>query len=447
MRSRHILDLDFWLILFSLVIVRLAYFLGYSRSPLVNLVCLLPFIFVVIKNLALLFNNQQIKKINLSLFVAFCAYLLLLGIAFLRSALSDRYSFVATMGKYALWLTLSVFAFLSFTRIDKPDSHFYLNAVFYGLVLYIAVNVVTYLAGFQNPEELYFSARPALMLKALGISLNRVNFPFSSGINTFGLVAAAGLVVSSIKMIFSPGRGEKIVSLLGALLCLGVILVVDSRGALVFALFTIFLAVGFPARSVKLWRWIPLAAPLLPLLVIFVQRYLPFEVFQDLMRNPNLTEIDLLSGRQQIWTIILEQFRVFDWVHLIGYGYHGQVLSGLSQNYAFLFSNFVFGETASAHNFALQSLLDFGYFGLIIVYWMLLSMSFRLAKLVAANPKASLYKAAFFLFFYFMLAGSTEIVLTPDFIEIYVIFLLLCGFALVAIPAPVSPEMQRRRGN
>ena len=434
MRNRLPIDLDFWMILFSLTIVRLAYFLGYSRSPLFNLVCMLPFVLVVVKNLALLLKNQQIKKVNINMTVAFIFYLVLMGFAFLRSALSDQYSFVATVGKYGLWLTLSVFSFLTFTRIDRPRTDLYLNAVFYGLILYIGINVATYLMGFQNPEVLYYSARPALMLKALHISINRVTFPFSSGINTFGIIAASGLVVSSIKMVHSIGRGEKILGFLGALLCLGAILAVDSRGPLVFALFTILLASIFPAKSVKLWRWIPLVAPLLPLIVIIVQKYLPFEVFIDLMRDQTTNQIDLLSGRQQIWTVILDHFKVFDWIHLIGYGYHGQVLSGLSQNYAFLFSNFVFGETASAHNFALQTLLDFGYTGLLVVYWLILSLSFRLAKLVEDNQKASLYKAAFFLLFFFVLVGSTEIVLTPDHYEIYVIFLFLCGFALVPSP-------------
>ncbi len=431
MPNRFHLDLDFWVILFSLVIIRLAYFLGYSRSPLFNLVCMLPFVLVVIKNLALLFRSQQIKKVNPNLLAAFCVYLVLLGIAFLRSALSDQYSFVAMVGKYGLWLTLSVFSFLSFTRIDRPIKGIYLNAVFYGLILYILVNVVTYVLGFENPEDYFLSARPALMLKALHINLNRVTFPFSSGLNTFGIVAAAGLVVASLKMVFSRSRGEKVLGLLSALVCLGAILAVDSRGALVFALFTILLAVIFPTRAVKLWRWIPLVAPLLPLFVIFVQNYLPFELFQDLMRNPTAYEVDLLSGRQQIWTIILDQFKDFDWNHLIGYGYHGQVLSGLSQNYAFLFSNFIFGETASAHNFALQTLLDFGYVGFIAVYWLILSLSFRLAWLVKVNTSEPQAKIAFFLFFFIVLAGSTEIVLTPDHVEIFVLFIFLCGYALV----------------
>ena len=81
-----------------------------------------------------------------------------------------------------------------------------------------------------------------------------------------------------------------------------------------------------------------------------------------------------LSGRPFIWSIIFISLSQFQPQHLVGFGAYGQVASGVSLQYAFLFPPTLIG--ASAHNTLLQLVLDTGYLGAalyLFLSWRVLS--------------------------------------------------------------------------
>jgi O-antigen ligase len=439
---------DYWVLIFGLIIFKIPTFLGKTESIYARIICLIPFLISIFINFLKLLKRNKLN-FNKQLFILFFFYLCIWGFAVLRSAFSGYFSFFSTFGNYFIWITFSLFGFLTFSVNNSPEKAVvYQKAIGYCLILYIVVNSITQIIGFVNQEEVYLSARPAVMLQYLGIFTDRVLFPLSSGINTEGLIAGASLCVSFLMLINSPVNKDRIFGTFGTLFSLYVIFLTDSRGALLFAGLTIFIAIVFKKRTVKLWRWLPLFTPVLPLMLLSIQKFFPESIVEALSRSSLISGSEILSGRQQIWNGILDHLKNFQLIHLFGYGYHGQLTSGISQSYSYLFTNFVSRELASAHNFILQTVIEIGYIGLIITFLLIISLTFSLAKLTINNPKDFIFNSLFFLLFYLVLTGTTETVLTPDHQELFFIFILIwaaTGVTLSITSSKNFPNMDGKR--
>ncbi|HCS40039.1 MAG TPA: hypothetical protein DIW44_10710 [Anaerolineaceae bacterium] len=431
---------DYWILIFGIIIYKLPTFLGYSDSIAVRIMCLSPFWVSIFINIILLINTNKLLFDKKS-FIIFFLYLCLWGVAVLRSAISSYFSVASTFGNYFIWITFALFGILSLTRNSSEEKiKTYREVIYLGLILYIVVNSVTQLLGFINQKEIYLSLRPAVMLQFVGISTFRVLFPFSSGINSEGMIAGAGLCVSALLFFFNSTNSKKVIGGIGIIFSLYEILLTDSRGALFFAAITIFIAIVFSAKSIIFWRWLPLFTPAIPLFLLAVQKIIPLKFIEALSRNSVISGTEIFSGRQLIWNGILDHFNHFQFIHLFGYGYHGQQISGISTSYSYLFTNFISSELATAHNFLLQTLIELGYIGLIIVFWLVTSLFFSLAKLIKNNPKDITFRILFFLIFFLVLAGTTETTLTPDHQEIFFIFILIWATVGVSLSKKQTPQ-------
>jgi hypothetical protein len=434
------LGFDYWVILFGLIIFKLPVLIGYNQSLAVRLICLAPFILVIVKNSLFVIINHSVE-FDKKIFLIFILYMSVLGISILRSSFNNYFSIRTTLGNFTIWLTFALFSFLTFACIiSNAKAKYFREAIYYGLIIYVIINVLAYLLGFTNQEDLYITSRPAIMLQFFNISIFRVLFPLASGINTFGIIAGATLCISVLLFANSSEKKNKTIGLIGAGFSFYSILLTDCRGGLFFAVATIAVSVIFPTKYVKYWRWLPLIAPFLPLLYIFIQENIPLWIIQGLLRTPFLGNVDILSGRQQIWISILDHFRNFQIIHLFGYGYRGDIMAGITQEYSYLFTNFVNSDWVTGHNFVLQTIMEIGYFGLFIVLWFISTITFSLSKLILANPDDYSQKIIFFLMFFLVLAGTTETVLTPYHQELFFIFLLIASSVGVSLPREYKPQ-------
>ncbi len=418
---------DYWVILFGLVFIKLPSITGGNQLISIRLATLAPFFFVIFKNLLFLFTNKTVrfnKRILAGLFVYMC----LLGISVVRSYFSQSFSLSTTFGNYLIWCTFASFSFFVFTRSsNQKKSRNLKKAIYYGIVIYVAVNVITYFLGLSNQDELYITSRPAIMLQFFNIISSRVLFPLASGINSFGIIAGASLCISVLLSVYSKSIKDKIIGITGSGFSIFAILVTDCRGSLFFAIFTLCIALILPKKIILIFRWLPIFAPLIPFIYIFIQRNIPFWIIQGLLRTPFFGNVDLLSGREYIWTTIINHFEEFRFLHLFGYGYHGEAISGLAQDYSYLFTNFVNSEWVTGHNYFLQTLLEIGYLGILIALWLLIKITTSLANELEEDPNEITNIVLFFLMIYFILAGTTETVLTTYHLELFYIFMLIFG--------------------
>jgi O-antigen ligase len=146
-----------------------------------------------------------------------------------------------------------------------------------------------------------------------------------------------------------------------------------------------------------------------------------------------------LSNRPVIWQFGLDEFRQFKPVHLVGYGFRGQLVSGLSSQYSCLFKSYLRPQYASLHNIWLQILIDTGYLGLAITFSLAALLAYSLAKLFLLTG-SRVFQGMLTLCLFIIMAGTMEASLSPDYYVLFPVFYIL------AVPLLFSErEMQPAR--
>ena len=101
---------------------------------------------------------------------------------------------------------------------------------------------------------------------------------------------------------------------------------------------------------------------------------------QSIARNQS--DIGTFANRAVIWSSVYDEFSEFKARHLIGYGFKGQVASGIAKKNASLFAQRLDDvEGKTVHNFILQYQLDTGYLGVICIILLYISLQYALQNL------------------------------------------------------------------
>jgi len=442
--KRYLLNIDYWVLISCLLLLRLPIALGYRQQPAARLLFLLPLVLVSSKNLLLTLFKSRIR-FSKSLLILFLFFSLILAFAFVRTILSDIFPTSTILGNFFIWVLIAIFGFTLFTAApDEQTRIIYRRGIFIAISLYFIFNLTLYSLGFQSPEVLYVNSTKAVLLNSVGINLNRALFPTAGGINSFGTTAGIGLVACFV-ILTMPGskRVDQIISVFGGLSSFAIIIYTDSRGTLAYTSLLIFLILILPKMIYGLLRWLPVIAPLLPLTLLSVLRLLPETVVSTLSRSGS--DLTNMSNRLVIWNIVLDELINFKWIHLIGFGYRGQVLSGLSRSYSFLFTSYTSSEIASAHNSLLQSVLEVGYLGSFLFIALLFLLMGKLAQTTQRNRNDYTPKAMLFVLAYLILSGITEAVFSPDYQEIFTVFIFIwaaTGTMYIELLRPQKPIME-----
>ncbi|NMB55689.1 MAG: O-antigen ligase family protein [Leptolinea sp.] len=283
-------------------------------------------------------------------------------------------------------------------------------------------NVILYFLGAQQDYDFYFKQVTAVMARSLGIYINRVVFPTAPGINSFGIIAGAGAVVSTIFLISQKKMFLRLSGFFGLLSSIFVMILTDSRGALVYGLIVVLLSL-FPYQAITRYlRWSGTVSPLFPFAVMTVLGIIPTSISNTFSRpTANPLSNSIISGRLFIWDVVLDYFRTFNLSHFTGLGYRGQAAVDISSRYSSLFKFAYAPEFAGAHNQIFQTLIETGYSGILLV---LIAITITLYRLSREEHDIA-GKTMFFVLIYFIFAGITESVLTLESFESTLIFLMI----------------------
>ena len=183
-------------------------------------------------------------------------------------------------------------------------------------------------------------------------------------INGMGVVAAVGLVAAALLALNTKGL-ERRVGIVGALTCLVALLLTDTRAAIVLSIIVIILM-----ATIKRTRIALLFVVAIPFSSWIIKVVLSFLSATGLATpiSRSARDVSTGNGRTFIWEAAQHQIETSGIFHtLFGYGANGQVTSGASRLYAYLFEALPSPLFVHVHNFGLQTLLDMGLAGLVLV--------------------------------------------------------------------------------
>jgi hypothetical protein len=272
---------------------------------------------------------------------------------------------------------------------------------------YCATNLMAWMFGVSSTNYVGATQDQAQILSYFGISMARVLFPMSWGVNNFAVVAGVTMTMGLVKLA-KDGRWRSAPFLIGIpLVCL---LLTDSRAALACSVIASFAAVKAPrlSRMGLVLFWVAGA-------LIVSSDVLPSVAFGS--RQDGL---GTLTGRDLIWAAGLLELGKFEPQHILGFGHYGQFESGLSSVYGALFGGYSdHPELISLHNTYLQAVMDIGYVGLVIMFMFMFSAIKALGRLQYLHWT---YSAALAALMFLAMNGLTEV--TMSFYQPWIILLL-----------------------
>lgn len=208
----------------------------------------------------------------------------------------------------------------------------------------------------------------SVLFGLLGMEVERQIVGIAGNLQSFGYVT--GLI--GIVIFFSKTSIlHKSTSLL--FFILPTIMFLDVRGTFVFAVLSI-LGTFFMRNKIVIFSLLlfcVLSFAIIPLGLFLIN---DFEFLQVFKRNDSV----LFSVRQIVWTQVALNYNP-DWLNfLFGYGFEGSFVSGISEKYSFLFSNWKRPEMVGVHNAYLEFLINYGFIpllALILLFYQLILKS------------------------------------------------------------------------
>ncbi len=302
---------------------------------------------------------------------------------------------------------LTFFFYLLYVKTNyKVD---FVKAIFKGINIYIALNLVLLVIGVESNKSVILSDSfgDNTMLGLFGISSDRVLFPLSASIHSYGLICGSMILYNTILF-----REEKKISqFVFLVITIASLVLTDARGQIFFLL--VLLIPVFFANKLFLKNQLLIITTyvfsVVYITMILYLIYLSLDI-ELLVRSDSKT---ILSGREIIWLEFISNYKPNLLQFLIGFGNDGHLISGISSHYSYMFSNWTNPESASVHNNTFQLLLDIGFVGLTLVYYVAYSAikNFRIKYQKYGKAK---YMAPIFVINYLLLSGTTEGVMNPE---------------------------------
>lgn len=403
-------------LLFSLVLIQAPLLLGAQPPVLAYPVVLLPFVVAICS--LLMQRGRWFAHWSALLAVGYVA---LVAVAAMRADYFDVLSQNAAIRQVAQFMLVATLGLLAFVREPREAQRaLHLRALCWAPAVFVAVNVALSLAGVV-PSGRYDAATeaPATLLGLLGVNANRVLFPLSSGV--LG-IAPTATVALAICVMLALRNEQRTLAVIGALLSLYVILAIDSRGGLLFAGLALLLMVFVPRARQQGLAWVAILLPVMPIVLILMLTGLAETEAGVRLERGETEGLNTGTGRTVVWSEVYKTLARPSIDHVFGYGQLGQVKSGASVDYAYLFRDYE-GDplTNSAHNLVLQSLLDLGWFGTVCLVLLAAVVITRLSRLTHDPLHAALLAGALSL----LLLGIVQSDPTPAHPESFAFWLLV----------------------
>jgi hypothetical protein len=348
------------LLTLSLLLIRLPALIGPGTSGL----ALLP--------AALLLGGGQLllprpRRLSASRGLAFLyvALLILIVVAYYRGGQDGEIYSARQAGEEIIsLLLLGSFVFNAVLAEPDPEARRRrVLAVCFAPLAYVAANELLYFGGVRAPINSagIENPGPAQLLSLLGLSGHRIFFPFGEGLNGFGEMAGIAFITSVIALRRMEGR-LRLVGAVGIVASLYGLFAADARGPLLFALAVSLALLAVPRVLRSGATGLPLIIPFGPSIIVFALGLFAGTSVSSTFSRGNF-DFTSATGRTDVWNAVLDFLGRFDFHQLVGWGFGGQLSSGVSYTYAYVVQSNAHPEFATAHNFILQSILDVGYLG------------------------------------------------------------------------------------
>lgn len=302
-------------------------------------------------------------------------------------------------------------------------------------VLYGLANYALWTIGFKVGTYEETTIGQAVMLSQFGMTMDRVKFPLATGFNSFASLLGGLLTISLLMGLFA--KRYRLLSLVSSLLFGIMLLLIDSRSALLYPLvvgLVVFLIRKRQSIHVtKHLVWLQFAAPFL--LILTLQGLADWVGVQSVARSAE--ELHTGNSRVLIWGIALSKIATMNPVYLIGYGEYGHFASGASLLWAPFFSRFDAAELMHPHNTLLMILFDYGLVGLAGFCFLLYRVFHLLSMTWSTHRTFSLVVLGYLL--YFLLLSITE-----SFFGFYYLNTSYLLFSVVIIQAVVAEQVATR---
>lgn len=365
------------------------------------------------------------------------------AVALIRGAQDGAYvNMTSAAGKIVLYVTTIMLGMVAVTSArDTAERNQRLLAIVLAPVIYAGINLMLALGGVQNPVPPGATAgTQAQLLGFLGVAGARQQYPLSTSINLYSIVvssALAGLVVLRVR---APELLPRKVAWPAILICFYEVLSGDSRTTLAIALAVVLIFV--------IWRrfagapWIAGVMAFFPLIVIGALNVLASSGVAGLLSRggngqTNFDSFTTGTGRVFLWRGAWDVIKHFSLQDVIGWGAAGQIPSLASTHYAFVFPHQPLAYTVFTHDVVLQTILDEGYLGLLILVVLLWRTFVLLRRHLRFNPRSPA-SALVAMLLVIVLSGATEV--SPSY---YSEEVLLMVFLIAGAAAALSLE---RRG-
>ncbi|MGA0608367.1 O-antigen ligase family protein [Phenylobacterium sp. VNQ135] len=272
------------------------------------------------------------------------------------------------------------------------------------------------------------------ILSLVGLSQRRLTVTLAvTGANTIGIVSAASsflalhvaIAYPKLRWVFVPVSGISLFALI----------LTDARGPLLVLLLAMGCYALMSRRALALVAASAVAfAPFSALALNALLAGPGSLAAESITRSTTRAgELGAGTGRPIIWEAGFRWVETLRPEQMFGSGLFGHVSNGVFRDFLWIFD----GRTLSTsmHNYALQMIMDVGYFGLLASLVMLLATFGVLARSSAVEPQNAKGIMAFLLLI--QLCGYTEVVGGPYHFEVYIMLLGVVS-AVAALPSPAQ---------
>jgi hypothetical protein len=355
------------------------------------------------------------------------------ALALIRGAQDGAYvNMTSAAGKIVLYLTTIMLGMVAVSTRDTAQRNQRLLAILLAPVIYVTINLFLAVGGVQNPVPAGATAgTQAQLLSFIGIAGARQEYPLSTSINLYSIVASSSLAGLIVLRLRAPELLSRIVAWPLIVICLYVVISGDSRTTLAAALVVVLVFL--------VWRrfagapWIAGVMAFFPLIVIGGLELMSSSGVATLLSRggdgqTNFDSFSTGTGRVYVWRGAWEVIKHFSLQDVIGWGAAGQIPSLASTHYAFVFPTEPLAYTIFTHNIVLQTILDEGYVGLLILVVLIWRTFVLLRRHVRADPRspASAFVAMLLVI---VLSGATEVSPTYYSEEVLLMVFLIAGAA------------------
>lgn len=294
--------------------------------------------------------------------------------------------------------------------------------------------------GFERIEGFNDSIGNGQIANVFSLEIRRRLLPLASSINSFGVITSCFLV-TTILLWF-----KNLKNLLYPILIIFsgyLLLVADTRSALALGLFFIVSFIFYKLVIINLSRIIFILWIFAPFLITIIATS-DLEIF-NLVKRPGEKSDDFI--RASVWILSIETITEMNINSFIGYGFRGNLNSGIASNIQKLIKMDV--DVPTSHNFVIQTIIDFGILGMLI-YLTFINKVLKIARRYSTNRESGNYywKVLFVVLLMIMMSGINEAIPSYYSDDLFIIFIYISfGIYFIEEEMKINYSISRLRHN